>query len=135
MCCVATWQNGNLPDCPNKQILFGFNSFEFSRARSRFSRCFGLRLGNLLLDVFEILKRLKFHLPILPQGLRKKGLTYKTPCSAMEKAWPGPTMTWSKTRTSTMAKADFKLFVRCKSAGLGWTEPLGWLWANTTAAL
>jgi len=36
--------------------------------------------------VFEILKRLEFHPPMLPQALSKKYVSYKTPCSAMENA-------------------------------------------------
>ena len=71
---------------PDKEIFFGFDAFEFGRARRRFSRRFGLRLCDLLLNVFEVLKRLKFHAPMLPQAKPIKGMAYKTPCSAMEKA-------------------------------------------------
>jgi hypothetical protein len=54
---------------------------------------FGLRLRNLLLNVFEVLQRLEFHGSMLPQATALLKRAYKTPCSAMEKAWPGPTMT------------------------------------------
>ena len=54
---------------------------------------------------------------------RKDG--YIKPCSAIDSDWPWPTMMWSSTRTSTSAKAALRVWVRCSSARLGWTEPLG----------
>ena len=71
---------------PDEEIFFGFNAFKFGHARRRFSRRLGLRLCDLLLNVFEVLKRLKFHALMLPQARQINGSTYKTPCSAMEKA-------------------------------------------------
>ena len=53
---------------PGKKIFVGFGFFQSRRTRSCISRCFGLRLGNVLLNVFEVLKRLKFHKPMLPQA-------------------------------------------------------------------
>ena len=51
-----------------KQVLIGFRFALGFCSRSRLGNRFGLRLGDLLLHVFEILKRLKFHKPMLPQA-------------------------------------------------------------------
>ncbi len=67
------------------------------------------------------------------QGLAPRS-NHINPCSAIDKACPCPTMMWSSTRTSTSAKEALRVWVRCSSARLGWTEPLGWLWLRTTAA-
>ena len=47
------------------------------------------------------------------------------PPSAIDSAWPGATMTWSSTRTSTSARVVFRVCVRASSARLGCTLPLG----------
>lgn len=44
------------------------------------------------------------------------------------------TMKWSRTRTSTSARAFLRVSVRAWSAWLGSPTPEGWLWARITAA-
>ena len=63
---VGRGQGLNFANGTREQVLIGFRFALGFCARSRLSSRFGLRLGDLLLNVFEILKRLKFHKPMVP---------------------------------------------------------------------
>jgi hypothetical protein len=61
-----------LTDSPDEKIFLGFNALKFGRAGRSLCRRLGLCLSDLLLNVFEVLKRLEFHPSILPQEKSKK---------------------------------------------------------------
>ena len=66
---VGRGQGLNFANGTREQVLIGFRFALGFCARSRLSSRFGLCLGDLLLNVFEILKRLKFHKPMVPQAM------------------------------------------------------------------
>ena len=66
---VVGWQWRHLANSARKEIFLCFGFAKGCNARSLFSSCLGLRRRNLLLNLFEVLKRLKFHPRMLPQAV------------------------------------------------------------------
>jgi len=66
MCFVVNRQWRYLADGACKQVFIRLCLSNGRRARSFLGNCFGLRRCNLLLNQFEILKRLEFHQPMVP---------------------------------------------------------------------
>src|SRR5688572_19320102 len=56
---------------------------------------------------------------------RSRGFYYNNPRSAKDSAWLPATMKWSRTLTSTRARASFSVRVSSSSAWLGWATPEG----------
>ena len=90
-----------------------------------------LRLGCLLLPLQGL--RLDLSLDQLEFGQLEFGQradldrsgAHSKPRSAIDKASPGATITWSSTRTSISASAVLSVCVRASSAREGCTVPLG----------
>ncbi len=65
---VVNWQGCHFANGAGKKIFICFGFANGSYPRGFLSNCLGLRQCNLLLNQFEILKRLEFHQPMVPQA-------------------------------------------------------------------